>query len=236
MRTSPDTQRSSRLRPGLLLLAVAVVLAGFGSNCSSSRDRDHAMVVSVPDQRMALLRKGEPVAVYAISTSRYGIGDIPGSNYTPIGKMEIARKIGGGAPPGMAFKHRRPTGEVVPPNAPGRDTIVTRILWLRGTEIRTRHAFHRYIYIHGTPEEHTIGTPASFGCIRMKSDDVIDLYGRVGVGASVHVVTRPLQSREIPAPAEPPVEESLPYEAPPPAEGQPAVVSSGNVAAEESGL
>jgi lipoprotein-anchoring transpeptidase ErfK/SrfK len=86
------------------------------------------------------------------------------------------------------FKSRRPTGEVLPPNAPGRDPIVSRILWLQGTEYANRNAYRRFIYIHGTPEEWRVGSPASFGCIRMKSNDVIDLYSRVGVGAEIEIV------------------------------------------------
>jgi lipoprotein-anchoring transpeptidase ErfK/SrfK len=106
--------------------------------------------------------------------------------------MEIAKKIGSGAPIGMKFKDRKPTGEIVPVNAPGRDPIVTRILWLRGTEVQNRGAYARTIYIHGTPEEWKIGRPASYGCIRMRSHDVVDLYNTVGVGAEVEVISGPL--------------------------------------------
>jgi lipoprotein-anchoring transpeptidase ErfK/SrfK len=74
------------------------------------------------------------------------------------------------------------------PNAPGRDPIVSRILWLQGTQYKNRNAYRRYIYIHGTPEEWRVGSPASYGCIRMKSRDVIDLYQRVGVGAEVRII------------------------------------------------
>ncbi len=155
------------------------------------------MLVSVKDQKMALYKEGKRVATYPVSTSKFGIGDQPGSNRTPIGKMEVARKIGGGAPMGMVFKGRRPTGEVLRPNAPGRDPIVTRILWLRGKEARTRNAYGRYIYIHGTPEERKIGRPASYGCIRMRSRDVARLYQQVGVGAKVEVTTAPLPGAPI---------------------------------------
>ena len=102
--------------------------------------------------------------------------------------MKVAKKIGRGAPSGAVFKSRRRTGEVLPPNAPGRDPIVTRILWLSGLEPRNRNAYSRYIYIHGTPEEWRIGSPASYGCIRMRSDDVIDLYNRIRTGTKVTVV------------------------------------------------
>ena len=86
------------------------------------------------------------------------------------------------------------TGEIVAPNSPGRDPIVTRILWLRGREAQNANAFGRYIYIHGTPEERLIGTPASYGCIRMRSTDVVQLYNIVGIGAAVTIVDVPLVS------------------------------------------
>jgi lipoprotein-anchoring transpeptidase ErfK/SrfK len=97
----------------------------------------------------------------------------------------------------MVFKSRRPTGEILKPNAPGRDPIVSRILWLHGKEWQNRNTFRRCIYIHGTPEEWRLGTPASYGCIRMSSNDVIDLYKRIGVGAEVQVIRGSL--KETPA-------------------------------------
>jgi hypothetical protein len=106
--------------------------------------------------------------------------------------MEIAEKVGEGAEPGTVFKDLHRTGEVVGPDAPGRDPIVTRILWLRGREGRNANAFGRHIYIHGTPEERNIGLPVSYGCIRMRSGDVINLYNVVGLGARVTIVDAPL--------------------------------------------
>jgi hypothetical protein len=85
------------------------------------------------------------------------------------------------------FHNRRLTGEVLQPNTPGRDPITTRIIWLRGLEAQNAHAFQRCIYIHGTPEEKKIGRPASYGCIRMKSKDVAELYNQVPVGAVVQI-------------------------------------------------
>ncbi len=198
---SPRDPRPAALRL-LLRIAPTACAALFLASCSSV-DRSHTMVVSVADQRMVLLRKGSPVAEYPVSTSKFGAGDNPGSCCTPLGQLEVARKIGGGAPPGAVFKHRRPTGEILPPNAPGRDPIVTRILWLRGREGENANAFRRYIYIHGTPEEYRIGQPASYGCIRMRSRDIIDLYEQVGVGAQVQVVPRSLRRGER-IPVEPP--------------------------------
>jgi hypothetical protein len=92
----------------------------------------------------------------------------------------------------MKFKDRQPTGEIVPINAPGRDPIVTRILWLRGLESHNRNAFERMIYIHGTPEESKLGAPASYGCVRMRSRDVRHVFNTVGIGARVFIQTSPL--------------------------------------------
>src|SRR5207302_9885297 len=136
---------------------------------------------------------------YPVSTSKFGVGDFPGSSGTPLGQLEIAKKIGAGAPSGAVFKDRRMTGEIVPPDAPGRDPIVTRILWLRGREPQNALAYSRYIYIHGTPEERNIGRPASFGCVRMRSRDVIQLFDIVGWGARVTILNQPLEAM-IPAP------------------------------------
>ena len=176
--------------PSPIFLAVLVVLL---SSCAAP-DTRHRIVVSIPEQRMALLDNGALLATYPVSTSKFAIGDWPGSRGTPLGELEIAKKVGGSAPSGAVFKDRRPTGEVLPPDAPGRDPIVTRILWLRGLESQNANAFSRYIYIHGTPEERNIGRPASYGCIRMRSHDVIQLYDVVGWGAKVTIVNQPLEA------------------------------------------
>lgn len=175
----------------LLARAGAVVFLIGTSSCTTP-DTRHRVVVSVPEQRMVLLEEGAPVATFPISTSKFAIGDWPGSRGTPLGELEIAKKIGSAAPLGAVFKNRRKTGEVLIPDAPGRDPIVTRILWLRGLEAQNRNAYGRYIYIHGTPEERNIGTPASYGCVRMRSSDVIRLYDIVGEGAKVTIVNEPL--------------------------------------------
>jgi lipoprotein-anchoring transpeptidase ErfK/SrfK len=170
---------------------IALILLGTGC---ASRDLRHQVIISIPEQRMALLEDGAPVATYPVSTSKFGLGDLPGTSWTPLGRLEIAKKIGNGAPSGEAFKNRRPTGEIVPPDAPGRDIIVTRILWLRGEEPQNARAYSRYIYIHGTPEERNIGLPVSYGCVRMRSRDVIELFNIVGPGAQVKIENAPLES------------------------------------------
>jgi len=172
-----------------LLLPVLGLLTLAFTSCGTSRlDDRNKMIVSVRDQKLLLLRDGKPVKAYKISTSKFGEGDIPNSNRTPLGRMRVAKKIGDGQPAGAVFKSRRPTGEVLRPNAPGRDPIVSRILWLTGTESNNRNAFRRFIYIHGTPEMYRLGSPASYGCIRMGCRDVVDLYNRVGTGADVVVI------------------------------------------------
>jgi len=168
-----------------------LLLALFLASCAAP-DTQHHIVVSTRDQKLALLDRGNVMAVYPVSTSKFGLGDWRGSRFTPLGQLEIAEKIGNNAPLGAVFKDRRRTGEIVVSNSPGRDPIVTRILWLRGLEAQNANAFGRGIYIHGTPEEWKIGSPASYGCIRMRSSDVIQLYNIVGVGAAVTIVNAPL--------------------------------------------
>lgn len=177
------------LRPAL---AVVAMLAG------CAEDTHHRVIVSTFDQQMIVLRDGQKIAQYPVSTSKFGLGDSPGSNATPLGLLKVRKKIGAGAPEGAVFKSRRPTGEILPPDAPGRDPIVTRILWLDGLEPQNRRAFDRFIYIHGTTEERRIGQPASYGCIRMTSRDVVELFDTVGVGARVRIVDRPFRGPATP--------------------------------------
>jgi len=151
-----------------------------------------SIVVSVPDQTLALIDKGVVTARFPISTSKFGLGDNPNSYATPLGSMEIASKIGGNAPMGAVFKSRKLTGEILPPNARGRDPVVTRILWLRGLEKANARAYSRNIYIHGTPVEKLIGRPVSYGCIRMRSRDVARLFGAVTVRTRVAVLNTKL--------------------------------------------
>jgi L,D-transpeptidase catalytic domain len=187
-------------KPRRILLAIAGLIAPLLLNsCGSSsffgRDTRNKMIVSVNDQKMLLVHDGKPVKTYKISTSKFGVGDTPNSHRTPLGRLQVAKKIGCDAPAGAVFKSRRPTGEVLKPNSPGRDPIVSRILWLTGTEDRNRNTYRRTIYIHGTPEEKRLGAPASYGCIRMGSKDVIDLYDRIGHGADVFVIRGSIQSK-----------------------------------------
>src|SRR5213596_1755870 len=151
-------------------------------------DSSSQLIISVRDQKLMLVQNGGKVATYPVSTSMFGLGDAWGRMTTPLGYMAVEKKIGDNAPVGSVFHNRRPTGEVLQPNAPGRDPITTRIIWLRGLEAQNAHAFQRCIYIHGTPEENKIGRPASYGCIRMKSKDVAELYDQLPVGAVVQII------------------------------------------------
>lgn len=173
----------------ICLLLLAILLA----SCATP-DTQHHIVISAREQKLALLDRGNLMAVYPVSTSRFGLGDWRGSSCTPLGELEIAKKIGGDAPLGAVFKDRRRTGEIVAPDTPGRDPIVTRILWLRGREEENANAFARYIYIHGTPEERSIGLPVSYGCIRMRSTDIVNLYNAVGYKTEVTIIDAPLAS------------------------------------------
>lgn len=178
------------MKTRLLALICPAVLAG-----CAQLDNHHVMHVSVADQKMLLTDEGQPVATFPISTSKFGLSSRPGSYATPLGRHRVAKKIGHGLPHGAVFKSRRFTGEVLPVDAPGRDPIVTRILWLDGKESHNRNSFGRFIYIHGTPEERNIGLPVSYGCIRMRSRDVVALFDRVGVGARVDIFREPLAQR-----------------------------------------
>lgn len=129
----------------------------------------------------------------------FGLGDAWGRMTTPLGYLAVEKKIGDNAPTGAVFHNRRFTGEVLQPNAPGRDPITTRIIWLRGLEAQNARAFKRCIYIHGTPQEKAIGRPASYGCIRMKSSDVAALYDRVPLGALVQIT--PERLPKVPKPS-----------------------------------
>jgi hypothetical protein len=174
-------------------LACALLAVGM-SSCASSKKTAQEVRVSIRDQKVALVEKGKSFKVYPCSTSKFGIGDRPGTYATPVGNLRVVSKIGAGAPTGSAFHGRQRTGEIVKPNTPGRDIIVSRIIRLDGMEPENSRTFGRAIYIHGTPEETTIGRPASYGCVRMKSKDVIDLFDQVPVGTPVKIVTGTLET------------------------------------------
>src|SRR6201997_3907681 len=173
-----------------LSLAVFTLLISISSARSAAFISDPAgrVIISVRDQKLMLVQNGTKPVTYPVSTSKFGLGDAWGRMTTPLGYFAVEQKIGDNVPVGAVFHNRRLTGEVLQPNAPGRDPVITRIIWLRGLEAQNAHAFQRGIYIHGTPEEKTIGRPASYGCIRMKSKDVAELYAQVPIGAVVQII------------------------------------------------
>lgn len=166
--------------------AVCVSMCALMTACATVDNR-HKIHISVAEQRMLVTDEGRPVVAYPVSTSKFGEGSEEGSLATPLGDHRVAKKIGGGLPSGAVLKSRRFTGEILRGDEAGRDAVVTRILWLDGTDRSNRSSFSRHIYIHGTAEEGNIGKRASYGCVRMRSADVIELYELVGVGAKVHI-------------------------------------------------
>ena len=171
------------------MVRLSILLVAFFSVAATVRaDGPSRVIVSVKDQKLMVMANGAKLATYPVSTSKFGLGDDWGRMTTPLGFLQVAEKIGDHAPAGAVFRNRRFTGEIIKPNAKGRDPIITRIIWLRGLEAANAHAFSRCIYIHGTPEEKNIGRPASYGCIRMKSKDVAKLYEQLPVGTIVEIV------------------------------------------------
>jgi len=151
----------------------------------------------MPEQSLRLLADdGKELERYPVSTSRNGAGEREGSFQTPRGEHIVRAKIGSGQPLNTVFRGRRPTGEIWTPELgerfPGRDWILTRILWLSGREVGKNRlgdvdTMRRYIYIHGSPDTVTMGTPGSIGCIRMRNADIIELFERVPTGTSVRI-------------------------------------------------
>lgn len=147
-----------------------------------------AIFISVADQRLAIVQNGLVTKRFPVSTSKYGIGDRLNSYRTPLGHLRVCSRLGHGLPEGAVLKNRRATGEILRLNAPGRDPVVTRILWLEGMEASNQNAKGRCIYIHGTPQETRIGDPVSYGCIRMRSKDVIEVFNAAPVGTPVTIL------------------------------------------------
>lgn len=151
--------------------------------------------ISIPGQRLVLFDgDGREFGEYAVSTARNGAGERRGSFCTPRGAHIVRAKIGANQPENAVFVGRRPTGEVWSPElaerSPGRDWILTRILWLSGCErginrLGEVDTMRRYIYIHGSPDSVEMGKPGSIGCIRMRNPDILDLFELVPPGTPV---------------------------------------------------
>lgn len=153
--------------------------------------------IDITTQQLKLLDdNGDLIKQYPISTAKNGSGEISGSYCTPRGMHTIRAKIGANQPSNTVFVRRRPTGEIYSPQLgalhPDRDWILTRILWLSGCEpgfnrLGNVDTMRRYIYIHGSPDEAEIGKPGSHGCVRMRNEDIVDLFDRIEVGITVAI-------------------------------------------------
>lgn len=157
---------------------------------------DCQLHVDVGAQQLKVLQKDKLFRTYSIATSKYGLGEIPGSFCTPRGWHQIRAKIGAHLPMQTVFVARRPTGELYNPDLamqhPERDWILSRILWLSGLEVGKNRlgkvdTMQRYIYIHGCPDEIIFGEPSSHGCVRMHNNDIVELFDLVDTGTKVHI-------------------------------------------------
>lgn len=153
-------------------------------------------MIAIDTRAQELTYRGEDGTTrrYPVSTSKHGLGETAGSFRTPRGRHLVRAKIGAGCPVGTVFVGRRPTGEIWSEELaranPGRDFILTRILWLSGLEpgfnrLGDVDTMRRYIYIHGMPDTEPCGKPGSIGCIRMRNVDIVELFDRVAVGTEV---------------------------------------------------
>ncbi len=153
--------------------------------------------VDVPTQTLRLKDSRDRILMQCrISTALNGVGELVDSEKTPCGLHYIRAKIGAGLPPNTVLISRRPTGEIYSPQLraafPDRDWILTRILWLCGLEpgknrLGNVDTMRRYIYIHGCPDEDSLGVPGSHGCVKMRNSEIIDLFERVAVGTRAHI-------------------------------------------------
>lgn len=152
--------------------------------------------VNLTKQSLKLFEMDKAIHSYPISSAFNGPGEEMGSGCTPRGQHRIRIKIGAGQPENSVFVGRRLTGEIYTPNLgethPERDWILTRILWLTGTESGQnrggrRDTLRRYIYIHGCPDAAPMGKPLSHGCIRMRNQDLIELFDLIDTGVVVDI-------------------------------------------------
>jgi L,D-transpeptidase YbiS len=154
--------------------------------------------VIVSEQRLRVYDDSDSVVMdVSVATAAKGIGQQLGSEQTPLGRHIVRAKIGAGSAEGTVFVARRPTGEIfseaLRQAEPDRDWILTRILWLSGTEpglnrLGTVDTMRRYIYIHGAPDADAMGIPSSHGCVKMRNSDIIELFEKVPVGTVVDIV------------------------------------------------
>ena len=142
--------------------------------------------ISITEQKLVFTHRSVRL-IFPVSTSKHGEGFKEGSNKTPLGMHEICEKIGSRAESGTVFRDRVKTEKIAVVNGEDADLITSRILRLKGLQVRNSNTFERYIYIHGTNDEERIGKKTSAGCIRMKNRDVIELFDHVRIGCKVHI-------------------------------------------------
>ncbi len=147
------------------------------------------ILIIIEDQKL-IFTDGKLRLEYPVSTSKYGEGFKEGSMKTPLGRFEVCEKIGDGVSAGMIFRDRFPTGEIADLKDARKDIITSRILRLNGLQKRNSNTLDRYIYIHGTNDEGSIGRKASIGCVRMKNTDIIGLFDKVRTGCPVRISKR----------------------------------------------
>jgi hypothetical protein len=198
---------------GLISLTSAAALFSGCANFSAMNDHPHmsapcldtcqrlgvtptkyVLTVNIAAQSVSLFEDGKFVKKYPCSTSRFGIGQIEGSNCTPLGLHRIAEKIGDGEPAGTVFKSREIIGHTSQPEHSAAK-ITTRILWLEGLETGFNRdgnvdSRRRYIYIHGTADQESIGEPASCGCVHLADDDLIPLFDLLPAGTLVWIAEK----------------------------------------------
>jgi len=153
--------------------------------------------VNISNQTLSLFEGDAVIKQYTISTAKIGPGEQMDSECTPRGKHLIREKIGAGCVANTVFVGREPTGELYHPELreqfPDRDWILTRILWLSGCEAGKNKggnvdSYDRYIYIHGGPDDLAMGVPGSRGCVRMRNDDMIELFDLVETETGVNII------------------------------------------------
>ncbi len=162
----------------------------------ANTDSFFSLEIDIQLQTLTLVDQEKPLVCYSVSTALNGVGENANSGCTPRGQHVVRAKIGHGQPRNSVFIARRATGEIysaaLAAQYPQRDWILSRILWLSGTQpgfnrLGSVDTMQRYIYIHGTPDTEPMGTPLSHGCIRMRNEDIEDLFDRVSIGTRVTI-------------------------------------------------
>ena len=160
-------------------------------------NQDKHIEINISEQTLKLFESNKVIREYSVSTARNGPGELMDSECTPRGKHIISQKIGAGCEANTVFHSREPTGELYHPELrerfPDRDWILTRILWLSGCEVGRNKggnvdSYDRYIYIHGGPDDVAMGVPSSRGCVRMRNDDIVELFNLVEPETGVNII------------------------------------------------